>query len=145
MLSFACIFGVVRPAVLVADGSFTNAGETFWPWDWGELMRCIWSYDLSCAGVMANLKICYWWCQAADAKLPEAGPRILQDRRCLCWAEGQQVFDCRAQECLLEITATAPEAHPLQCLSPGRVPTCTCATLLVWSQAWNSAALCTYF
>lgn len=44
---------------------------------------------------------------------------------------GQQVLDCRAQECLLEITAAAPEAHSLQCLAPGRVPMCTCTTLLV--------------
>lgn len=102
-----------------------------------KLIGSVWSCGLCCAGVMANLKICSWQCQAADAKLLGADPRILQGRRCLCWAEGLWVCGGGAQECVLKIPAAAPEAHPLQCLAAGRVPTCT--TLLMQSQTWNSA------
>lgn len=83
------------------------------------------------AVVVVNLKTCCWQCQAADAKLLGADPRLLQGGK-HPGLEGQQVSHSRAHQrlrCLLEITAAAPESYPSQCPVPERIT--ICITLLV--------------
>lgn len=95
-----CIFVAVRPAILVVDGSFTNAENTFWPWDQegsssGPLAIC----DFLCwgSGESESLPLVMpgCWCKAAWS-CPQASAR----QEVLFWPEGQQDSDGRAHKCL---------------------------------------------